>query len=63
MERVIAYVDGYNLYYGLRSKGWKRYYCLNVQAMVSGLLKANQQLITTKYFTTVVTQPPGRHKR
>lgn len=29
MERVIAYVDGYNLYYGLRAKGWKRYYWLN----------------------------------
>lgn len=24
--RVIAYIDGFNLYFGLKSKGWKRYY-------------------------------------
>ena len=50
MERVIAYVDGYNLYYGLREKGWRRFYWLNIQAMAQHLLKPNQTLVTTKYF-------------
>ena len=54
MERVIAYVDGYNLYYGLRQKGRKRLYWLNIQAMVKHLLKSDQMLVDTKYFTTVV---------
>ena len=32
MDRVIVYVDGFNLYYGLRSKGWKRFYWLDIQS-------------------------------
>ena len=63
MERVIAYVDGYNLYYGLRAKGWKRFYWLNIQALVRQFLKPHQTLIATKYFTTVVTQPESKRKR
>ena len=30
-ERVIVYIDGFNLYFGLRSKGWKKYYWLNLK--------------------------------
>ncbi len=63
MERVIAYVDGYNLYYGLRAKGWRRFYWLNVQAMVEHLLKPDQTLVTVKYFTTIVKHPADRNKR
>jgi len=63
MERVIAYIDGYNLYYGLRSKGWKWAYWLNLQVMVTRLLKPRQNLIATKYFTAVVRKPHKRHER
>ena len=63
MQRVVAYVDGYNLYYGLRSKRWKWFYWLNIQAMVQNLLKRHQSLMHTKYFTTVVKQPPDKEKR
>ena len=45
MDRVIAYVDGFNLYFGLREKGWQRYYWLDIQAMVGRLLKPTQQLL------------------
>jgi len=62
-HRVIAYVDGYNLYYGLRSRGWKRYYWLNIQSMVAGLLKPGQVLQKTKYFTTIVKQPDDKRRR
>jgi uncharacterized LabA/DUF88 family protein len=63
MERVIAYVDGFNLYYGLRSKGWKRFYWLNIQTLVSHLLKPNQTLVTTKYFTAIVRRPDDKRRR
>ena len=63
MERVIAYVDGFNLYYGLRSKGWKRFYWLNIQSLVSHLLKPNQTLVTTKYFTAIVRRPDDKRRR
>ena len=35
MSRVVAYVDGFNLYFGLRSKGWKKYYWLDLCALAT----------------------------
>lgn len=63
MERVIAYVDGFNLYFGLKSKSWRRYYWLNIQMLAQNLLKANQRLLLTKYFTARVAGPPAKEKR
>jgi uncharacterized LabA/DUF88 family protein len=63
MERVIAYVDGFNLYFGLKSKGWRRYYWLNIQMLAQNLLKPNQRLLLTKYFTARITGPPDKEKR
>ncbi len=63
MERVIAYIDGFNLYYGLKSKGWKRYYWLDVQKLVQNLLKPSQSLMTTKYFTSRIGLPADKQKR
>ena len=63
MQRVITYVDGYNLYYGLRHKGWRRFYWLNIRKMASALLRPQQQLIETKYFTTIVEEPTDKNRR
>jgi uncharacterized LabA/DUF88 family protein len=57
-ERVIVYIDGFNLYYGMRSKGWQRYYWLNVQRLAQHLLKPGQSLVSTKYFTSWVSSTP-----
>ena len=59
MNRVIAYVDGFNLYYGIKSMGWKRYYWLDIQALIRSLLKPGQQLVSTKYFTSRVSSTPA----
>jgi len=53
--RIIAYIDGFNLYYGLRDSGYKRYYWLNVQSLSASLLKEDQNLVKTKYFTAPIT--------
>jgi uncharacterized LabA/DUF88 family protein len=63
MERLIAYIDGYNLYYSLRSKGWKRFYWLNIQSLAEQFLKPDQTLMMTKYFTTIVKQPEDKRRR
>ena len=62
-ERVIAYVDGFNLYFGLKSKGWHRYYWLNIQLLAQNLLKPNQSLLLTKYFTARISSPPDKQRR
>jgi len=62
-ERVIAYIDGFNLYFGLKSAGWKRFYWLNLQTMARNLLKPDQDLVFTKYFTSRVSYPPDKERR
>lgn len=62
-ERVVAYIDGFNLYFGLKSKDWRRYYWLDLQKMVQNLLKSNQALHYTKYFTARISGPPDKQKR
>lgn len=61
--RVVAYIDGFNLYFGLKSAGWKRFYWLNPQLLAQNLLKAGQELVFTKYFTSRVSYPPGKERR
>ena len=59
MDRVIAYVDGFNLYYGLRAKGWRRLYWLDVHRLAENLLKPGQRLVRVHYFTARITSRPG----
>ncbi len=63
MDRVVAYIDGYNLYFGLREKGWKRFYWLNLQKLAEQFLKPHQKLLETKYFTTIVKYPDDKRLR
>jgi uncharacterized LabA/DUF88 family protein len=54
-QRVIAYIDGFNLYFGLRECGWRRYYWLDLRALANSLLKPFQRLVFTKYFTARIS--------
>ncbi|HBS85802.1 MAG: hypothetical protein A2W91_13125 [Bacteroidetes bacterium GWF2_38_335] len=63
MKNVIVYVDGFNLYFGLKSKGWKKYYWTDLVRLSNNLLKSDQKLIKTKYFTSFVSSPPDKSKR
>ena len=51
MRRVTVYVDGFNLYYGLKSKGWRRYYWLDLRRLAENLLRPGQRLMAVRYFT------------
>ena len=50
-HRVAVYVDGLNLYRGLKSRGWRRYYWLNLRRLAERLLRPGQNLVAVKYFT------------
>jgi len=63
MERVSVYIDGFNLYFGLCSKGWHRYLWLDVGKLANVLLNQNQILIGAKYFTALVRDDPAKEKR
>ncbi|MCG5052818.1 MAG: NYN domain-containing protein [Myxococcales bacterium] len=47
------------MYFGLRSKGWRKYYWLDLVAVSSALLKDGQTLAGTHYFTSRIRAMPG----
>ncbi len=62
LERVIAYVDGFNLYFGMKASGNDTLW-LNVQNLSMSLLKPEQSLIYTNYFTSRVRNNPPKERR
>lgn len=62
-ERVIVYIDGFNLYFGMRDAGLDKCRWLNVEKMVRKLLQAHQHLVCIKYFTSRVSNNPDKQKR
>lgn len=62
-ERVIVYVDGFNLYFGLLDAGFLNCKWLNIKKLSDNLLQDNQQLIEIKYFTSRVSNNPDKQKR
>lgn len=56
-ERVAAYIDGFNLYFGIRQNG-RRHLWLDLEGLVQSLLKPHQQLVAVRYFTARVRNLP-----
>ncbi len=54
-QKVIVYVDGFNFYYGLKSKNWRKYYWLDMVKFAEKLLRPHQQLIEVNYFSAKPT--------
>ena len=67
MSRVIAYVDGFNLYFGLRSSGFRRYYWLDLNTLCTTFLLPGQTLEHVHYFTARIrsngTNGPDRARQ
>jgi len=40
MNQVVAYVDGFNLYFGLKEGYGRRYHWLDLQALIANLQQA-----------------------
>jgi hypothetical protein len=54
MTRVVAYIDGFNLYFGLKAGYGRRYHWLDLQVLVTSLLQPGQELRAVLYFTARV---------
>ena len=62
-RRVIAYVDGFNLYFGLKRAGFRRCYWLNLRSLLEHYLQPEQRLASLKYFTARIAGPPEKKSR
>ena len=63
MTRVITFIDGFNLYYGMRDAYQRKYLWLNLLALSRKLLKPGQQLVHCHYFTARVSNPSDKRRR
>ncbi len=73
--KVITYIDGFNLYFGMRweatkrgsksepDPAWYRYMWLDLQAMCRRMLTNRQELVAIKYFTAPITGSKGKQER
>jgi uncharacterized LabA/DUF88 family protein len=59
MSRVVGYIDGFNLFFGMRDSGLRRYYWLDPAALIRNLLKPDQRFIAARYFTARISANPG----
>jgi len=62
-ERVIVYVDGFNLYFGMVEAVLSNSKWLDIYKLATSILKPNQELIHIKYFTSRVSNNPDKQKR
>ena len=63
MERTIFYVDGFNLYFGIKQLGQNSLKWLDIKLLAQNLLKPEQVLKEVYFFTSRVTNAPGKEKR
>lgn len=52
-QKVIFYIDGFNFYFGLKSKKWKKYYWLDMVKFCESFLKPHQELVQVNYFSAI----------
>lgn len=59
MDRVITYIDGLNLYYGIRKAGWFRLLWFDPWSLSDSMLDAGQELAGVRYFAARFQEDPG----
>ena len=65
-KRVALYIDGFNLYFGLKESGLRRFYWYDPVGLGHRLLKTGQTLGTVHLFTSRITpapKDPDKHRR
>lgn len=62
-NRVIVYIDGFNLYFGMQDAGIENSKWLNIKSLIESYITHNQELIEIKYFTSRITNQPSKQKR
>lgn len=62
-ERVLVYVDGFNLYFGILEARYNQCKWLDLRLLSLNLLKNSQELVGVKYFTSRLNNNRYKQKR
>jgi uncharacterized LabA/DUF88 family protein len=63
MLRVIAYIDGFNLYHAIASLRKPHLKWLDLTKLCENLLREDEQLVEVNYFSAYATWMPDAHRR
>jgi uncharacterized LabA/DUF88 family protein len=63
VRRVIAYVDGFNLYHGMHERFRRTYNWLDVEGLARQLVRRDERLVGVRYFTARVRRGRGGRLR
>lgn len=63
MNNVAVYIDGFNLYNGLKDKHGRKHLWLDLHAVAQRLLRKDQQLTAVRYFSASVRNDPPAQAR
>lgn len=61
--RSAVYVDGFNLYFGLKSKGWRHLYWYDVGRLAVQVVRPPSSLRAVHYFTARISGPEPKRLR
>jgi len=61
-NRTIAYIDGFNLHFGLLQRGWSKYLWLDLTKFAAAFLLPDQALVHTKYFISRISKPVSKQR-
>jgi len=50
-KRLITFIDGFNLYFGIRDNNWRNLLWLDLSALASRMAPDEYQVVAVKYFT------------
>jgi len=62
-RRAIVYIDGFNLYFGIRDKNWYNLMWLDQVKLARELVRPDQELLCVKYFTSRIKNDPEKQQR
>ena len=62
-RRVMAYIDGFNLYFGLKASNYQRYLWLDLVALAGNLTQGTDGVVGVRYFTSLISGPPAKRQR
>jgi len=61
--RVIVYLDGFNLYFGMDEQFGKKYLWLDLECLSRSFLLPEETLSKVKYFTSLIANNPQKEQR
>lgn len=61
--RVAAYIDGFNMYFGMMAKGYRKLRWLDYRALIERKLRKGAELVEVNFFTAEVQMPPDKRER